>query len=456
MAIVVKISSVDVGYEADPPLSVKTRRGRTSEARFGIGVTAGTQPYSRGNSVSVYVDEVLIFSGEIDTIEERSYDPAENYLHFRVRAVGHDILLRRTRIWEHYADTTADAIFTDLVDRYLPGYTVTGVGANAVSIDDIRFGGDTLDEAFDKLASRTLTWEWSVSAGRDFTFNDADSLAAAGFNLTDAPSAKSYSDLELNRSAAEYFNAVVLYGGEGASASVKEQIAKAHTEVNWAVSARVAVLSAAVDITGGGSTAEVVGELGVDDESSIDFGYRSTPDQIIERVGTITSGTRTMEFTYQAYRGLIFAYRDQEEIDSRGLFLAVLRDNTITTMSDAYQASLAFLTRHNAYEAERIKFETWDAGLVPGTAMTVTLSSRNLSGTFIIEDVETREVVPGKVRYRVVCENGNLFEGSKQGLRRTLRQTSQSMDPDTDDALRLPLSGTECMEIDTEVTVVAA
>ena len=247
----------------------------------------------------------------------------------------------------------------------------------------------------------------------------------------------------MDLAAGRYYNRVKAFGGDGPTTSSKERVTQDAGDEFWKLKHRIVTggVDKVLDV-GDSTTYDLTERTGAAETIGFDF---TAGDRIAERIGALaSSGSRTLEFTTDSDKKIIYEYKDRVEVDTRGDYEAPsITDGTITTVEDAAGKARALLAKHSRFNAEKISFDTYTAGLVSGALMTVTLADRNLSDTFVIDSVTFNDLEGTTFRYSVKAVAGELLQQTSTGIQRTLKATSNRESLDTEGLLQIISSETE-------------
>lgn len=445
---------------------IRQATGRTVQATFTLVATSPTE-YSRGDDVQITDTDgtTTLFNGTIERVTRQAILATEGHIALSMICYGDEAKIDRVFISRRFTSKTCSQIITTLNTDYGLGLTLTGVEAGA-TIDEIAFSERTFRQVLDMLAERSKGFTWHISAASVLTFADAANASAGAFNLTDSPSNKPYDPRTLTVMAVpnEYYNFVKVYGYAGKQQKITESVAFPQGQGNWSPTHLVAGGGdpassgdlGVEDVTGGGSTLYNLRSKGdVDDTAAASHFLFDPSTRAVAKNTTLGAGNRTLEFTYEPKHRAIDAYKDAEGIAAYGLFEAPpISDDSIRTIEAAHERARAFLYQHQDYEIDRVTFDTdtESAGglLSAGEAITITLSSLGLSGTFVVESATYDDYRADGTQWlqRVVCYKTRLPVPPKRALDNAARSKAIADGPET--------FVSEHMEIATETEVVSA
>lgn len=127
--------------------------------------------------------------------------------------LGHDLWLRRRKIFDSYSSTTISNILNDLITQYTP---LTWVPGNVSVVNDVTYTrqwkGETLAEIIEELAAASANEEFGANNDAEFFFRPQSSNTSPRmFGVGE------YYEADFEESATREVNKVVLYYGEGTS-----------------------------------------------------------------------------------------------------------------------------------------------------------------------------------------------------------------------------------------------
>lgn len=420
MAITVEIATVAVGHSG---VAVTERLNGPAVANVGVHVAVGTSPYSRGDQLEVLDGGTAVFDGIIKSIVENPKDPAESgYLSLAINAVA-NIDLDRRRAQGKYTDTAAGDILKDIISSYGLSGSTTNIDDGPI-IDDIRFDTfPTLKRAFSEVAQSADGYVWHIAANGDYHFNRLEDAASAAYNLTDSGSNYNYTKLRLSRTEASYFNRVIVEGGTGLGGEITETFAGANVTRAWYETKQKVGKGGANLVTVKSTTYDLNEASQFDDTVNGDYVFGSTR-RGVQNVIDVETGTGTVEVKYEPVHTILYALSDRVEIAANGIYETVINDSAVTTHEGALLKAKGFLRDHGTFEYQTVRYETWvDPGAV-GQKQTVTISNRNLDGTFILNTIVRQEVVAGIWRYQVTAVEDGVLRATGQRVRTAVQSIS--------------------------------
>jgi len=350
-------------------------------ANFKIKGEAPTE----GQEVIISDGSTRLFAGIIDQVKLVSAD-LPRVKEYSISASDYGYMLDRRLVVETYTNMAADAIFLDIVSKYCPGFTTTGVQSGAPVIEKIVFDYTPVTDAFKQLCDY-IGWSWQVDYFKDLHFfNPSDEASPAPMTLE---AGANFRNLRHDIDTQGLRNRVYVRGGTMLSDPWTYEVKADGTARAWVLPHKPHDLSMTV-----GGNPVTVGIEYVHDEADYDYmmNFQEKYVRCSTQTTTPAAGT-TMAFTYKYDIDVITMVEDiasQQAIAAvqggDGVYEHVIVDDSLTTIDAAEAAGNADLREH-ANPRVRGSFETETEGWQTGQLLTIDLPDRGITGTFLVQKV---------------------------------------------------------------------
>jgi hypothetical protein len=144
--------------------------------------------------------------------------------------------------------------------------------------------------------------------------------------------------------------------------------------------------------------------------------YEESPQRITRAAGPLPVGTLVL-MRYQADFPVTVMADDAVEQSIQGLWETVIDDPNVYNPAEAQALADGYLSKFTT-TFQYVTYSTRKPGFKPGQTQTITVPSRNLSGTFLITEVETSDSASNRFTYRVKAVGGTTIPGSWRDLYR--------------------------------------
>jgi len=404
MSVVTKITDVSISMQKGT-FKVHDAIGQRSTAEFCVVDLLGTKSYVKGQKVTIYDNDNLIFGGFIDTPDPITRVTKSTCLLHGLKCVDWHYLADKRLAAESYLSQTAGYIFQDLVTKYLTaeGITVGSIQAGS-TILETRVNYGQVSKAFDALAEKS-GFIWYIDKNKAIWF-----IAPT---TTPAPFAVSALDIikgscHLSKRNPSYRNRQYIRAGRDTTLQQIETRTGDGVTKAWAMSFALNQ----VPICKINTVVKTVGIKGIDTGKVF---YWTKGDPIIS-AEVAPAGGAALEFTYYGEYDILAMSEDltaqatQLAIEGgTGIVEWVDDEPNLNTKDGAWAAGTSLLTKY-AVMGRQFTFAVWKYGLAPGQVVTVTYPAYGLNSTpLLIESMDITIHSKNQCIYTV-----NAIEGAAQ------------------------------------------
>lgn len=344
---------------------------------------------AEGEEVIVEQDGIRYFAGIIVKVELSRTFVDKSIKVWQVDCDDYTALLDRRLVVETYENLPADEIYRDIVAKYCPGFTVTGVqsGAPVIESTGAEFEYKRPSECFKWLCDY-VGWHWQPDYYKDLQFFSAEALASPA-PMTLVPGGKfRFGKHSIDTQGLR--NRVYVRGGTMLSDPQTVQWKADGVARTWVLPWKPHEVSLQI-----GEVAKTVGIENLHDEANFDY-MMSFAEKYIRcsaQTATPVEGI-TVALTAKQDIDVITMVEDLEsqaavaavQEDSDGVYEHVINDDSLTTIQAAEAAGYADLREH-ANPRVKGNFETEVSGWQPGQIVTINLPDRGVTGTFLVQRV---------------------------------------------------------------------
>lgn len=345
----------------------------------------GAQP-TEGEEVIVEEGGTRFFAGIINVVELDRIFPDKSIKVWRVDCDDYTSLLDRRLVVETYENMTADAIFLDIVTKYCPGFTTSGVQLGAPEVEYLQFDYIYPSECFKQICEYT-GWSWQPDYYKDLQLFDTNTYVQPG-PMELVPGGK-FSNFRHAVDIQGLRNRVYILGGKFLSDPQTFEYVADGKERVWVLAHEPHSPSVQVS-----EVSKTIGLEHVDDEALYDFMYNQR-DRYIRCSNQTTTPVdgATVAFTYKVPMDVISMVEDlpsQQALavvqGGDGIYEHKIVDDSLITLEAAEAAGQADLREH-ANPQVRGSFATETDGWVPGQIVTINLPDRGVAGEFLVQKV---------------------------------------------------------------------
>lgn len=356
----------------------------------------GERP-SEGEEVIVEDDNLgRLFAGSIVRVELARTLPDKSVTTWKVDCDDYTAELDKRLVVETYQNISADAIFKDIVSKYCPGFTTSGVRSGAPVVEQLIFDYVRPSETFKQLCDY-IGWQWQPDYNKDLSFFSTEELVSPA-PMSLVPGGY-FRNLKHSIDKQGLRNRVYVRGGTMLSDPFTYSIVADGVERIWTLPHKPH------DIT---FNQGLVGIENIHKEEDFPYlmNYQEKYVRASAQTSTVASGT-TLTFTYKYDIDVITTVEDIESQQAiaavqgdDGVYEHVISDDSLTTIEAAEAAGNGDL-RQNANPKVSGSFETEVTGWAPGQLVDINLPDRGINGTYLVQKVAIRPNLEGKWTYQI-------------------------------------------------------
>ena len=382
----------------------------------GAGTVVTSPTLVRMGEIQIYdFTGTLVFAGYVGIIDDVS-DKKSVFTH--VQCYDYWQQLDRIIVTEVYTGESDTYIVKDLLTKYAPWVDRSLIPSNANYIfSSLPLLHVTLQDAIQAVTDTAGQVVW-ITPDKKIHYIPLTGASSAAYSISDTPNrmtsfSAAITKYEVDDTAA--INRVYFYGGNYLSGNVTQDISTQSNGNNTLFALAYYPYEASdgyVHVWVGG-VAQAVAFTGADQSLAANvLKPNGTADCLINR------SSHTIQFAYAPGSGVqvLCEYRYElpltviltsaASIAFYGMYLdGVYSDTSVIDTATAIQQSRVLLSEQ-AFGLTTLEFDIWQAGLVPGTVITVVNRVRNINGNFIIQSVEgffQGGGATGTIKYHVVC-----------------------------------------------------
>lgn len=417
MALVLSVNGVDVTTKLmESSLSIDSQLNSVQTAGFTL-VEKGTEPTSAlvtiGNEVTISLDGSPVFGGNAKIVKTKQPNNALVWFH-TVEAYGYIDHLNNHLVAEVYENQFSGDIIKDLVTNYLSGegYTTTNVNDGLV-ISKAVFNYQSFAAAANELSDLT-GFDFYIDHSKNIYFKARDENLAP-FSVTDS-NHNGARDIEVINSYENYRNRQYVRAGRDITETQSENFSGDGQRITFTALYPLAEVPTITVDTGGGAASQTVGILGLD--TGKDWYWSKDEKQISQdEGGTVLATSHIMAISYKGFFPLIVIAEDTAEIAERatientdGVVESVIDDQNIEKLDNAVEKAQGLLRKFGKI-TETINFNSDTAGLLPGQLITIEIAGYQVSGDYLIENINIQDIPGLGFRYSVKALSGESFGG---------------------------------------------
>lgn len=396
-----QIAALYAARQARPTLGT-LRIGAAANARNTLAMTVAstTATYwpTLSSEIVVYEDATRLFGGYLTVGRTAGYQrmgltPLEHDL----EAASFDGYAERRYVTETIAGGTLKS-FLQTLDNYLTPYGVTldAAQVNGPTLSAATYDTRLLKDVFDELALLS-GYVWEIDASKTLRMFQP-SATAAPFNLA-AGDLSTVGDVEVAPSQTAYANKVYLKIGTPVVVEKTETFTGTGAQSAWVLTYPLVLSRGYITVNG------VFETLGI----GATWEYTAATNTIT-RTAAVTNG-HSIVIIYDAQFPMTLTAEDTAEQTARGLYEVALSAPEVfdaTVGQDLADQALAV----RLLRPRTVRYTTLRTGdIKPGQTQTVTLPTRDLTGTWTLTDVLTEQVGLRTVR-RITAVEGTTFTGT--------------------------------------------
>jgi hypothetical protein len=361
-----------------------------------------------------------IFGGTVDVPSERGIRPhGGTPLSNTVSVTDFNGYAARRHVNGVIAAGTLEATLL-VIEPYLTNY--------GVSLDPSQVTGPAVPSLYlPMVLTRKVLDDLSILTGYvwEIDYNKVlrmfnPGTVAAPFNINTASDDYVIGDISVEKVRDEYANRIIVLAGSGLRDTEDEFTGDGSTTEFTLTVAVAGLPNVFVN-----DVQQTVGVHGVD--TQYQWTFRSSDNAVVQLdeapPGTPTTpltGGDTLTVTYSGNYPYAAIAEDAGEIAANEIWERVVEEPTVWDRDVADALAASHLERAiTTYQA--VTYETLQTGIQPGQTQTITCTERNLSGTFLVTDVETFDIgsKTPMVKRRVRAVGGTTILGSWRDVARS-------------------------------------
>lgn len=367
-------------------MEVMSREANTM--RFNVNTpVAAVKPWAPAvnDSINVYDNDgtTVLFAG---TLIEVNRAIAGMLVTYQCTAKDLTHQMDSMTVLENYKSKTVEYIIGDLLTKYAPAFSASGVQCTEV-IDAVQFNDLKPSECINKLMDMLGTYVWYV--GYDSTIQLFKKYTrATPFDLGERDDTFMASTFSVKRSIDQMRNSIYVRGGTVAGSLMTENKIADGAQSIFYIGYNVTSLT--VKLNG---TTQTLGTDGVDDPATRQVLYNPTSGHI--KFSTVPASGATVQWSGYPTYNIKVLVEDASSIAKYGKRQYRIVDESIKSSTAAKQRARAELAKY----AERVNegvFKTRRDGVKVGGELRINLPSLGLDEFFTISRVITRLVTPAQ------------------------------------------------------------
>jgi hypothetical protein len=395
----------------------ETANGRNTMSCDVVSTNGSYRP-AIGAEVILTEDGTRIFGGLIDSTYEAGVgEYGSTAIVNSITCVDFNSYAERMFITNTSTSTTLEAwidyIVAAMVTAGFSGVTKHGSQATGPTLPDLSYNNRLLRDVLDEFSALS-GYTWNFDYSKVFRMISPGS-SAAPFNVVPSSDSNAIGDITYESSRPDFANRVILEYGQGIQSRTEEFVGNSSNRV-FALDLPMAGFPNPVTVNGDYvHVAEWVG----DGSDLFEWTYRASDNSIVQLAeaptGTahaaLTSGDDLVVIYPAQYPAVVYS-PTSPPADLREKRMSapdVFDPEVAQELADVYVARYGITYKKATYD-------TFQTGIVPGMHQTITVSGRNISGTHLVTDVETRDVPTVNSAYRlrrtVTAVSGTTYPGS--------------------------------------------
>jgi len=265
--------------------------------------------------------------------------------------------------------------------------------ADLPTIGSVKFNYESVSSAIKQVAEM-IGCDWYIDPVRVLHFF-APLTESAPFGLTDTSANFVWDSLNVSQDSATVKNQIYVRGGEYQGTSTDFEVEADGIALNYRSPYRIKNLSVTV-----ATVSKTVGVDNLADPASYDCLYNFMEKTLKFKAATIPTAGQTIKMTGNPMIPVIIKKGDASSIASHGIYEFLILDKTILTQQGARDRASAELTAYRDTLLEG-SFTTDTAGLRAGQTISIAITARGISDTYIIQSVYFRTKSPTEFIYDV-------------------------------------------------------
>lgn len=404
------INGVNVNqYIYKPSLRRSLQIGNSSRGTLELtckSIDVGYRP-TIDDRITVYAGSDIFFSGWVESTEEIWHKGTSGLNEVEVNCTDYGSICDRRIVGKYYTlfmGGIPAILVADLVRNFLDGTGITydPTGTPSVILEEVMFNYITVTEALNAVASMANA-DWSIDIWGVLRFFEKDAgIAVAPYTITDNNGL--YDDIRVTRSRTGRANRQGVRSSNAATAVWTDTITATAGQIMFPTT----YLQEVVPYITVNGVVQAVVKLEDILDTPYDFYYVPNGVGVFSNVAQPAGAS--VVIMYPGKLPEVYWAEDAADIAAHGKFEAVEEVKDVTSASNLQQTAQALLER-NLAEATQVEITSREPGWLPGQLVTVTHVKPPVSGTFVIESVESDEVVEAgvvKFKHRIRAINNSL------------------------------------------------
>lgn len=391
---------------------------------FSDGSAAGTDAYVQ---VWYYVDNPTNFASLRIRFVSDGGATYTNYFQYTINTTPRTGWNQAMILKSAFSSTGSPSWSSNLKRQYR--VTASGSGTVNVSIDDVRllpsspftmanvvdadtpnlgsakFNYEQVSDAIKQIAE-AVGCDWYIDPDKDLHFF-APSTEPAPFSLSDTSKSFIWDSLKLSADLATIKNRVIVRGGKYQGASTDYDVIADGTQLTFRSPYQIKNIAIYVD-DGGGFDPKTVGVDNLDDPASFDCLYNFQEKTLKFTAATKPAAGYTVRMSGNPMVPVIVKRDDPTSIASYGVFEFLIIDQSIVTQQGARDRAMAELRAYRDQLTEG-SFLTDTAGLRAGQTISINITARGISDTYVISSVTFRPQTPTALLYEAKIVSTRTF-----------------------------------------------
>ena len=395
-------------YVANPSITVTAQLGSRATASLKVipkdGVSYAPELWDEIiiiNNLTGY----RLFSGYVESTTRNNFTGSSGQYEIDVKCSDYGQILDRRLVAKFYnaANGSFAGIITyDLVTRFLDGTGITYsyMGADGYVGDEVLFNWVYASEAINQIADRA-NLEWRINQHKVLGYISRDTGSGpAPFEL--AANDGNWRSILINESKTRFANSVKVRSSQDVAALWTDEVEAAGEHIYFT--------QYPMDV----KPTLVIDGVEVDEDLVCENAERATttgwewyyfqgyPGVHHNQSMAAPTGV-TVEIVYPSRVSYVAVAEDAESIDEVGLW-ELIEDAKDVTNLDALQTYAEGLLARHAIVPVDLTIESDRVGLEPGQLLSLD-NACGITGDFVVEQVDTREIAKDWMRYTVQASN---------------------------------------------------
>ncbi len=420
MSIALQINSVDrtslIQFEG---LSVNQQlTNQRDSASFKIRKNDTITP-SLTDDVKIYDGTEIIFAGVVIKINEELSGVGEKAVVYSCECADYSYIADKLMVSKTYESQTINAIITDIVATYCPGFNADNVESDFV-IEKIVFNQVYVTDCIKRLAD-IVRYDWYIDENKSVNFFGKYTKSAP-YNLTDTSGNYVYRSLRITDDGSQIVNRVKVRGGEYEGTTYTDTITvKGNDSKSFKLPYKMANLTIKVN-----AVSKTVGIDNIDAFPAVDVLYNYADSSF--KFETVRSDGDKIEFSGNPKIRVFAVAEDSDSIALYGKTEKLIRDTSIKDNNIARRRAIAELYTY-ASSLISARFSTYNSGLRAGMTINIDSTERNRNTDLVIKSITFTAIDPMTFNYSVELVSTKTFD-----LIDILRKLLEIEPLDTDEA----------------------